>query len=146
MLDRYGNEYDPNQFFHSEPSAIVPPVNKDVKKPRVMKVKEVLTEKVCPCCQEILHISEFTLRSKIYKYCTTCRTAATHSENDRVRQELKDNPLMFALADNLLLAKCQGCGRINPVIADFPVNLTTTTGFGKYCQPNCKGKQPCPKK
>lgn len=144
MLDRNGNQYDPNQFFHSAPIK-AGTVNKDVKKPRVTKVKEVITEKECPCCKKQLAIAEFTSRDKIYKYCNNCRESAIIAEDQQVRDELQKNPLMFNIPGQLRLAKCQGCGRINPVVSDFPVNLTTITGFGKYCQPNCKGKKPCPR-
>ncbi|WBF04804.1 hypothetical protein [Erwinia phage vB_Ea277G] len=144
MLDRNGNQYDPNQFFHSTPIK-AGTANKDVKKPRVTKVKEVLTEKECPCCKEQLDIAEFTFRDKIYKYCTTCRETTAITNDRLIREEFKSNPLMVFVPDNIRLAKCQGCGRVNPVISDFPVNLTTITGFGKYCQPNCKGKKPCPR-
>lgn len=144
MLDRNGNQYDPNQFFHSAPVKSATP-NKDVKKLRVTKVKEVLKEKECPCCKEHLDIAEFTFRDKIYKYCTICRESAAVAEDRAIRDELQKNPLMFSIPEQLRLAKCHGCGRINPIVSDFPVNLTTLTGFGEYCQPNCKGKKPCPR-
>lgn len=144
MLDRNGNQYDPNQFFHSAPVSTLK--NTEVKKPRVLKAKEVITEKACPCCHATLNVAEFTFRDKIYKYCTNCRESAAIAEDHRVREELQKNPLMFSIPAHLRLAQCLGCGRINPIVSDFPVNLTTSTGFGKYCQPNCKGKKPCPKK
>lgn len=135
--------YDPNQFFYSAPvkEAEVKP-----KKVKVIKPKEVVTEKSCPGCKQVLHIAEFTLRHKVYKHCTICREAACVDEDRHCRDELAKHETMFTPSLSLRLARCRGCGRINPMVSDFPVNLTTATGFGKYCQPNCKGKQPCPKK
>lgn len=111
------------------------------KQPR--KPKEAVDHKVCPCCSHDLSIELFTANTKVYKHCNPCRQAAIKDKDTKVRAWLAaETP--FTLSTVIPLSRCWQCGRTNPIATDFPVDLSSPTGYGNFCLQKCKGKRPKP--
>lgn len=100
---------------------------------------EVL-EKHCKSCDSIKSIDLFVAGLKEYKHCNDCRAQAIAEKDSRVRSWIQKEGYSLVI-QNVPLARCQRCGRTNPIELDFPVSLSSPTGYGVYCLPKCKGKK-----